>query len=446
MTKFELATRFFLVIGVVLGTCRLVGLFTTRLRQPLVIAEMIAGVLLGPTLLGLFWGGAVKDWLFQDDVKLVLHAVAQVGLALYMFLVGIEFRTDLATRGIRSAASISAAGILVPMGLGALVALATWNDTTYFPAGVRPLDAALFMGAALSITAFPVLARIVSESGLAGTKIGTLTLGAGFINDGLAWCVLAVVLGSIAGDASLAAIAVGGGVAYCLVVLTVGRWALAKLAVPTPAPTSGEWPVRPGHFAVVLVLLALGAWFTDFIGVHAVFGAFVLGLAVPRGPMAAGLKKMIGPLTTGLLVPMYFVSSGLNTQVGLLDSWPLWGMAAVVFAAACAGKFLACAGAARLTGETWRDSWGIGALMNCRGLMELLILNIGLERGIITPIMFSIGVIMALGTTLLATPLFRLAYRGAAGEQPSSMPESPSNAPATRPLHEALTGHADDPA
>ncbi|HYE61536.1 MAG TPA: cation:proton antiporter [Phycisphaerales bacterium] len=444
MTKFELATRFFLATAVILGSCRVVGLLTSRLRQPPVIAEMIAGILLGPTLLGLFWGGAAMNWLFHDDVKLVLHTFAQVGLALYMFLVGIEFRTELVVRGLRSAAAISAAGILVPLGLGALIATAAWDNPVYFPADVRAVDAALFMGAALSITAFPVLARIVSESGLGGTKIGTLTLGAGFINDGLAWCVLAVVLGSIGGDGGLAIKAFGGGIAYCILVLTLGRVGLARLARSMPATTSGEWPVRPGHFTIVLILLGLGAWFTDVIGVHAVFGAFVLGLAVPRGPFAAGLKRMIAPLTTGLLVPMYFVSSGLNTQVGLLDSWPLWAMAAVVFAAACVGKFAACAGAARLTGETWRDSFGIGALMNCRGLMELLILNIGLERGIITPTMFSIGVLMALGTTLMATPMFRLAYRGAAGEQPSSAPEAAPASDRPRPLHDALTGHADD--
>jgi Kef-type K+ transport system membrane component KefB len=319
--------------------------------------------------------------------------------------------------------------------LGAAIAGLLWQDPKLFPEGVRALDACLFMGAALSITAFPVLARIVAESGLSGTKIGTLTLGAGFVNDALAWCVLAVVLGSLGGDGSLAVKAVGGGLLYSLLVLTVGRKALARLAAPTAAAAPGEWPVKPAHFATVLVLLALGAWFTDWIGVHAVFGAFVLGLAMPRGPFAAGLKRMVAPLTTGLLVPMYFVISGLSTRIGLLDTWALWGIAGVVFAAACAGKFGACAAAARLSGETWRDSMGIGALMNCRGLMELLILNIGLSRGLITPTMFSIGVLMALGTTLLATPLFRLAYRGAQGERPSSRPEVGPTSDAALSVH-----------
>jgi Kef-type K+ transport system membrane component KefB len=238
-----------------------------------------------------------------------------------------------------------------------------------------------------------------------------------------------VVLGSLGGDAGLALNAIGGGLAYCILVLTIGRKLLARLASSQHGRPSSDWPVRPGHFAIVLIALALGAWFTDTIGVHAVFGAFVLGLAMPRGTFATGFKRMVAPLTTGLLVPMYFVSSGLNTQIGLLDSWPLWGMALVVFTVACAGKLLACAAAARLSGESWRDSMGIGALMNCRGLMELLILNIGLERGIITPTLFSIGVLMALATTLLATPLFRLAYRGGSEGRPSSLPELTTGQP-----------------
>jgi len=443
MSSFELSTRFFLTIAAILVACKLVGLLMSRLRQPPVMAEMVAGVLLGPTLLGLVMDGQVQSWLFPTELKPVLHTFAQVGLALYMFLVGVEFRTELVVRGLRSAAAISIAGIAVPMGLGALVALLTWQNPAYFPADVRALDACLFMGAALSITAFPVLARIVSESGLAGTKIGTLTLGAGFVNDGLAWCVLAVVLGSLGGDGSLAIKAVIGGLAYCVIVLTIGRKLFAGLAHAPPESSSKDWPVRPGHFALVLIALALGAWFTDWIGVHAVFGAFVLGLAIPRGHFASGLRRMIGPLTTGLLVPMYFVSSGLNTQVALLDSWPTWGMALGVFAAACGGKLFACAAAAKLSRESWRDSMAIGALMNCRGLMELLILNIGLSRGIITPTLFSIVVLMALATTLMATPLFRLAYRGGTEGRPNSLPQN-SRATALRPLARVPDGGGDN--
>jgi len=298
--------------------------------------------------------------------------------------------------------------VAAPFVLGVLVALGYHHDQALFVPGVTTLQACLFTGAALSITAFPMLARIIEEAGLMGTRLGSLALGAGALNDAFAWCVLAVVLASLAGDATIAAKAIGGGALYLAVVFLVLR-PLVRRVNASAAPGS-VWPVRPSHFAALLILLAAVAWYTDTVGVHAVFGAFFLGLVIPRGSAAAALQRALTPLTLTLLVPMFFVYSGLNTKVALLDSPAMWGVAAVVLAAACAGKYIGCAAAARLSGESVRESLAIGALMNCRGMMELIILNIGYERGLITPALFSIGVLMAILTTVMATPLFEFAY------------------------------------
>lgn len=408
MTPFEVSMRLFLAIAVILAACRAVGWLARFAGQPQVVAEMVAGLLLGPSLLGLVWP-AGQAWLFPDDLRPVIVSLSQVGVALYMFMVGLEFRSDLFRERLGSAAAISVSGCVVPFALGGLLAWALAEDTTYFGGGVTTLQACLFMGAAMAITAFPMLARIIAETGMTGTRLGTIVLGAGAANDGIAWVVMAIVLGTFSSDAGMAVRAVVGGLLYVGFVLGVLRPMLRRLAADCVGE-GPQWPIGPARFSVVLILLALGAWFTDTIGMHAVFGAFFLGVAMPRGPFAQHLQRMIGPITTGLLVPLFFVYSGLNTAVGVLNTWALWGMALVVLAAACVGKLAACAAAARLSGEPWRASLAVGALMNARGLMELIILNIGLEKGIITPTMFTIGVVMAIATTLMATPLFNLIY------------------------------------
>jgi Kef-type K+ transport system membrane component KefB len=406
----EVVLRMFLAIAVILGACRLVGWVARLLGQPQAIAEMVAGLWLGPSVLGLVSGGSVQEWLFPPELKLVLYAMAQVGLALYMFLVGAEFRLDLLGERTRAAASISIAGMLVPFALGVSVALILLKDPTLFGPRVSPLQATLFMGAAMSITAFPMLARLIEATNLAGTRLGSIVLAAGAINDGAAWCVLAVVISLFKSDSWIAVKTVGGGIAYVAVVMVVGRPMLRWLLTPVSRAPTAEGPLPAPMFALVLILLALGAWFTDWVGVHAVFGAFFLGVVMPRGEVTTHLRRLIDPLTSALLVPMFFVFAGLNTRVGLLDSWGHWGIAALVLATACVGKFVACALASRLAGEPWRESWAAGALMNARGMMELIILNIGLERGIITPTLYSIGVLMAIVTTVMAAPLFEWVY------------------------------------
>jgi Kef-type K+ transport system membrane component KefB len=405
LSNFELSVRFFLQLAFILGMCRLCGWLARLIHQPQVVGEMIAGVVMGPSLFGLLLPQA-QSWVFPTQSFAILFAVSQVGLALYMFLVGVEFRSELFQERARGAASVSVSGMLVPFILGALIGLWLVRQPGMFGPKVDPFEAALFVGAAMAITAFPMLARIIYERGLTGTGLGTLALAAGAIDDAAAWCVLAVVLASLDHSWSIAVKAIGGGGAYALVMLTLGRRWLTPLGVRAQAAGGISEPT----LAFILALLMLSAWYTDVIGIYAVFGAFLLGIATPRGLLADQLQQRLEPLTVALLLPLFFTYSGLNTRLDLVDSPALWWAALVVLGAACLGKGGACWAAARLHGEDNRTALAVGALMNARGLMELIILNIGLQRGVITSTFFSIMVLMAITTTLMAAPLFEWVY------------------------------------
>jgi Kef-type K+ transport system membrane component KefB len=272
----------------------------------------------------------------------------------------------------------------------------------FFGAGVQPYHAVLFIGAAMSITAFPMLARIIYDRGIAGTALGTLALAAGAMDDAAAWIILAIVVGSFTGSTMLAVAAAGGAVAYVAAVGLVGRPILARLN----ARVERDAAVAHWVLGVTLSMLAFGAWFTDLVGIHSVFGAFVLGAGMPRGLLSRELQRHIAPITTALLVPLFFVYSGLNSQLSLVNSGWLWTVTILIFLAACVGKGVACWGAARLSGASPTEALGVATLMNARGMMELILLNIGLQRGLITPTLFTILVMMAIGTTLMTGPLF----------------------------------------
>lgn len=405
MSNFDLSVLFFLQLAVILGTCRAVGALARTVGQPVAVGEMIAGVVLGPSLFGLVapsWHAA----LFPKPSMTIIFAVAQVGIALYMFLVGVEFRLDLIRPRAPSALSVSAAGIVVPFLLGGLIALAVHADGVMFRPNVTQGQAFLYLGAAMSITAFPMLARIVQERGLTGTPLGTLALAAGSLDDAAAWSVLAVLLATLGNQPMIAVAAIGGGIVYMLVVLLAVRPALRPLGARVERSGTMSYQL----LGFVLVLVMLGSWFTDGIGIYAVFGAFVLGTAMPRGRFADELERLLTPVTIGLLLPLFFAYSGLNTQIGLVNSWSLVALAVLIVIAACVGKAVPCWLAARLHGEPPDQALAIGVLMNARGLMELIILNIGYERGIITQTLFSIMVMMALVTTFMATPLFELVH------------------------------------
>jgi len=408
MNNLHLAVQFFLQIAVILLFCRLVGAVARRCGQPQVVAEMVAGVMLGPSLFGLLWPEA-QQWLFPwdrtqatRDTQSYLFPASQLGLALYMFVVGMEFRVDIVRQRLKSSVAVSAAGMIAPFALGAGLAWVLFHHTQLFPAKTKLGEAMLFLGASMCITAFPMLARIIHFKRLAGTTMGTVALGAGAIDDATAWCLLAVVLASFDNNWTHAWQNIAGGALYVSMALLVIRPLLAR---------SKHWLVKSGTLTdaglvVGLALMALGAWFTDLVGLHAVFGAFVMGAAMPRGVVVRDLIGRIQPLTVALLLPLFFTYSGLNTKIGLLNSAFLWLMCGAVLLAAVLGKGVACWLAARATGISNRDALGIGTLMNARGLMELIIINIGLQRGIISEGLFATLVIMAVVTTLMASPIF----------------------------------------
>lgn len=413
MNNVHLAVQFFFQITVILLFCRMVGAVAIRFGQPQVVAEMLAGVLLGPSLFGLIWPEA-QSWLFPwdktqtaRDTQSYLFPASQLGLALYMFVVGLEFRLDILGKHLRSSLAVSIAGMVAPFVLGAGLAWILFRTSSLFPARTSLLEAMLFLGASLCITALPTLARIIHYRKLNNTTVGTVALGAGAIGDAAAWCLLAFVLASFDKNWSRALVNAGGGLGYAA--FTV--WIVAPLLRRAQGWLVRDGSLTDGGLAILLALMTLGAWFTDLIGLHAVFGAFMIGAAVPRGIIVRDLIARIEPLTVSLLLPLFFTYSGLNTKIGLITTGFLWLMCGAVLLAAILGKGVACWLASRATGLPNREALAIGTLMNARGLMELILLNIGLERGIISEGLFAVLVIMAVVTTFMTSPIIGLLAR-----------------------------------
>lgn len=426
MSNFDLVIQLFLQLTVILATCRIVTILGRRyLGQTDVVCEMIAGVMLGPSLLGLI-APNFQQWLFPklpiitalgdkipNPSMSILYAISQIGLAIYMFLIGLEFNTKLLKHHIKSAGLLSAAGIITPFILGAIASFWLYSNGNFFQPKVLPWSAALYLGASMTITAFPMLARILYERGLAQTRFGTLALGAASVDDGVAWCLLAIVLASVKNSINIAILAIGGGICYVLFAIFIGQ----RLLKAFTSMTKRDAGVNRQTLTLLLIVLMFCAWFTDITGIYAIFGAFVLGAVTPRGEFAQQIRQYTEFFTTSFLLPIFFVFSGLNTQIGLVNTPALWGITILIVAIAVIGKGIACMLAAKLAGENWRESATIGALMNARGLMELIILNIGLEQGIITPTLFTIMVIMAVVTTLMASPLVAFLLHGTSYEK-----------------------------
>lgn len=401
MTHLQLAIQLFLQLAIILMACRVVGMIAARFGQPQVVAEMIAGVCMGPSLMGAFLPDVSKA-LFPPDSMKVLFPLSQLGLALYMFIVGLEFRMDIVKKRFGSSMAVSFAGMAAPFILGAAVGWFFYHHTTLFPEKTSMTNAMIFMGASMCITAFPMLARIIHFKGLAGTTMGTVAIGAGAIDDAAAWGMLALVLASFNGDMSHAVLSIGGGIGYVLVAQMLIRPLLEGYAKGIEA----RGKVSDGEYAFFLSLMCLGAWWTDYIELHAVFGAFIMGSAMPRGIVNRTIIERTQPLAVALILPLFFTYSGLNTRLGLLNTGYLWLLAGAVLVAAIIGKGVACWGAARASGISNREAMGIGILMNARGLMELIIINIGLQKGIISAEIFAMLAIMAVITTLMASPIF----------------------------------------
>jgi len=391
---------------VILAVCRLVGWAAQRwLGQPQVVGEMIAGVVLGPSLLGLMFPD-LQAAIFPKETRNVLYVGAQLGVGLYMFLVGTTLRIDHFRSKARSASAVSIAGIAAPFAVAAVTAPLLLKVPGLFAPTISQANATLFLGACIALTAFPMLARIINERGLQDTALGTLTLTAGAFDDVCSWCILAIVLASFGGGPGVAILAIGGGLLWVVLVIVAGPRVLAPLG--RIVERDGE--MSHAVLALVLTAFCLSAFLMDAVGIHSIFGGFILGVVMPRGRLTAEIKQKVEPLAVVLLLPMFFTYSGLNTRLDMVNSVPLLMMALGLLAASILAKGGACYLAARLSGEDNRTALGIGALMNARGLMELIIINIGLQKGIIGPTLFAMLVLMAIVTTMMTSPLLQLFY------------------------------------
>jgi Kef-type K+ transport system membrane component KefB len=402
----DFSVHFFLQLAVIILTCRVVGWLGQKLfRQPQVVGEMIAGVVLGPSLLGLLFPD-IQNAIFPKETRNVLYVGAQLGVGLYMFMVGLTLRLDHFQSKAKSAATVSAAGIAAPFVLAALITPFLLTVPGLFTAGISQANATLFMGACIALTAFPMLARIINERGLANSSLGTLTLTAGAFDDAASWCVLALVLATFGAGPGVAVIAIVGAILYTGFMILFGR----KLLAPLGRAVEARGEMSTQVLAITMLLFCLSAFLMDAIGIHAIFGGFLIGVCMPRGLFVEELKRKVEPLAVVLLLPMFFTYSGLNTRMDMVNSVSLLLIALGILLVSVLAKFGACWAAARLSGEDNRTALGIGALMNSRGLMELIIINIGLQKGIIGPTLFSMLVLMAIITTVMATPLFEAVY------------------------------------
>jgi Kef-type K+ transport system membrane component KefB/nucleotide-binding universal stress UspA family protein len=410
---------------VIIGVSRLLGRGMRWLGQPLVIAEVLAGILLGPSLLGWISPGTMQA-LFPASSIPVLQMLSQVGLILFMFLIGLELDPRLLKGNGHASVVISHTSIIVPFALGA--GAAYW----YYPRVSSPSvpfgSFLLFMGVAMSITAFPVLARILTERRLMQSKVGALAITCAAVDDVTAWCLLAFVVSIVrATDLTHAAITTVIALAYIAFMLVVLRPFLARLG----ARVASREGLNQNVVALTLLLLLASALTTELIGIHALFGAFLFGAIIPKtGGLAEALAEKLEDVAVVLLLPLFFAFSGLRTQVGLLNSAENWAMCGIIILLACLGKFGGGAVAARLTGSRWREAGAIGVLMNTRGLMELIVLNLGLDLGVISPTLFTMMVVMALVTTFLTTPLLRVIYPPEELALERALPE-PAAAPLT---------------
>jgi len=379
------------------------GALFTRLGQPSVVGEMTAGIFLGPSILGAMFP-EFSGFLFPKSALPNLQFLSQIGLAFFMFIIGMELNIDKLKNKAHHAVVISHASIIFPYFLGVLLSYFLFEQ--FAPAGVSFTAFALFIGIAVSITAFPVLARILQERGLTKTSLGAIALTCAAFDDVTAWCILATVI-AIAKAGSLTG-------ALFTMLLTVA-FVLFMVYAVTPLVRKITKRHEPAEglnktlVAVSFFVLLLSAFITEAIGIHALFGAFLAGVIMPQ---QSNLKKLltekIEDVSILLLLPLFFAFTGLRTQIGLLGEGQLWAICGLIIFVAVLGKFGGSTMASKLTGLSWKDSLSIGALMNTRGLMELIVLNIGYDLGILSPALFAMFVLMALSTTFMTGPLLDL--------------------------------------
>jgi Kef-type K+ transport system membrane component KefB len=388
-----------MALTVIMVTARLVGALFKRLNQPAVIGEVVGGILLGPSLLGRVSPEAAAT-LLPNEAAPFLSVIAQLGVILYMFLVGLELDLKVLQSRLGVTVAISVTSIVVPFVMGAGLAWLLFDRLA--PAGVGFMSFALFIGVSMSITAFPVLARILGDRGLQRTQMGIVALTCAAINDAIAWCLLAFVVGVTQATPGAAAQTVILTALYVLLMLTVGRRIMTAVVARFDAsPRIGE-----RSLALVLVAVLLSAVATEFIGIHAIFGAFLLGAILPHESIIARhVTERLEDIVRVMFLPAFFAFTGLRTEIGLVHTFDDWMLCGVIIAVATAGKFGGTLLAAKAAGVDWRDSAALGILMNTRGLVELIVLNIGLDLGVISPRLFTMLVIMALVTTIMTSPI-----------------------------------------
>lgn len=387
-------------ILVILVFSRICAFFLKAFGQPQVIGEMIAGILLGKSVFALIWPAGFA-FVFPESAMPRLYFFSQIGLIFFMFVVGLDLRISNLKERAAAAIMVSHMSILFPFLLGSLLSLGLYAK--YVPKNVAFSSFALFMGIAMSITAFPVLARIIQEKKLSGTPLGSMAIACAAVDDVTAWCLLAAVLGVVrAGSMHSAVVVLSVSIIFVLFMLKVMKPLALKLL--RPATIDGNF--TSSQLAFIFCVGLGSALVSEVIGIHALFGAFLAGVIMPHHvSFRTNLSEKIEDLTAVVLLPIFFAYTGIRVQISLLDSWESWMVCGVIIIVAITGKLFGAAFAARSTGMSWRESWALGVLMNTRGLMELVVLNIGYDIGILSPTIFAMMIVMAIVTTFMTGPI-----------------------------------------
>lgn len=393
-----LTSEILLQLIVILLVVQFFGYLSRFIGQQWVIGEIIAGLALGPSLLGRFFPG-VETTVFPVSALPTLQTLGDIGLILYMFTLGAHIDIHLMLRQSQKAGVISLCSIALPLIMGAILAYFLFPDLAGPKANLFTFM--FLVGTAMSLTAFPVLARLLTERNMLSTRIGTLALTSAAANDIIAWFLLALIIALVHASGTTSALITIG-----VTVLFIG----VMIAIIRPLLHLADRRIRskPLVLAITMILLLLCAYTTNTIGIHPVFGAFMMGIIVPRKTLFVDLVRSMDKTNGLLFLPLYFVATGLRTQIGLIGSPILWLICLLVLVVACSGKIFGATFSTRLFGDSWKESLSLGVLMNTRGLVELIVLNIGLDLGVLSPTLFAILVIMAVVTTMMASPILPL--------------------------------------
>jgi Kef-type K+ transport system membrane component KefB len=421
----------FIALAVIIVMARLMGSAFALLKQPPVIGEVIAGLMLGPSLLGRV-APELSAFVLPAQVAPFLGILSQVGVVLYMFLVGVELDFSLIKTRTHATVVISHASIIVPFLLGSSLALLLYGRLS--SSDVPFTVFAMFLGVSMSVTAFPVLARILTDRGIQKTRLGTIALTCAAVDDVSAWCLLALVVSIAKTETHAALWTLLLSLSYVAAMILVVRPVLARLV----GFQEKRGPLTRTALSAIFVMLLASAGITESIGIHGIFGAFALGAIIPHdSTLARELKAKLEDIVLVLLLPAFFAYTGLRTQVGLVSGASEWLLCILIIVVASLGKFGGSLAAARLSGMGWRESASLGILLNTRGLVELIVLNIGLDLRVISPRLFAMLVIMALVTTMATTPVLHLLSRPASPRLSDSPPEStpPPRVESSLPAH-----------